>query len=136
MSTLCPFCRRVKRGEYDYEDIWSVAFQPLNPVVPGHFLVVPRKHVAHVLEAPGGAGKALELAGYLANQMGLESANFITSAGVPATQTVFHLHVHVVPRREGDGLALPWTGQQTASRPPGACPGRAHRKLTGGCHDL
>lgn len=107
----CPFCGRVERIEYDYDDLWSVAFQPLNPVTPGHFLVVPRKHVSHALESPGSAGKALELAGYLANQMGLESANFITSAGRDATQTVFHLHVHVVPRREGDGLALPWTGQ-------------------------
>jgi histidine triad (HIT) family protein len=109
--TDCVFCERIKREEFDYFDQWSVAFQPLNPVTPGHFLVVPRKHAAHALESPGSAGKALELAGYLANQMGLESANFITSAGRPATQSVFHLHVHVVPRKEGDGLALPWTGQ-------------------------
>lgn len=111
----CPFCQRIKRGEYDYEDRYNVAFQPLNPVTPGHFLVVPRVHVAHALEAPGSAGRALTFAGYLANQMGLESANFITSAGALATQTVFHLHVHVVPRRPGDGLALPWTGQQRSA---------------------
>ena len=107
----CPFCGRIKRGEYDYDDKWSVAFRPPRPVTPGHFLVVPRKHVSHALESPRSAGKALELAGCLANEMGLESANFITSAGENATQTVFHLHVHVVPRRAGDGLRLPWTGQ-------------------------
>jgi histidine triad (HIT) family protein len=39
-------------------------------------------------------------------------ANLITSVGSAATQTVFHLHVHVVPRRAGDGLALPWTSQK------------------------
>lgn len=116
MPVNCPFCGRIERGEYDYDDRWSVAFQPLNPVVPGHFLVVPRKHVAHALESPGSAGKAMELAGYLANQMGLESANFITSAGRDATQTIFHLHVHLVPRREGDGLTLPWTGQSHGNR--------------------
>lgn len=44
--------------------------------------------------------------------MGLESANFITSAGPAATQSVFHLHVHLVPRFEDDGLILPWTGQR------------------------
>jgi histidine triad (HIT) family protein len=117
----CVFCARIERGEYDYEDKWSVAFQPLSPVTPGHFLVVPRKHVSHALESPRSAGKALELAGYLANQMSLESANFITSAGKAATQSVFHLHVHVVPRREGDGLALPWTGQaerEGRAKPP------------------
>jgi histidine triad (HIT) family protein len=41
--------------------------------------------------------------------------NIITSVGAEATQTVFHLHLHVVPRRFGDGLALPWTGQETPS---------------------
>ncbi len=108
----CPFCARVAAGEYDYHNYSNVAFQPLNPVTPGHFLVVPRKHVAHALESPSRAASALAFAGYLANEMGLEAASFITSAGAAATQTVFHLHVHVVPRRPGDGLALPWTGQQ------------------------
>jgi len=107
----CVFCQRIASSEFDYSDDHSVAFQPLSPVTPGHFLVVPRTHVTHALEGPDHAGRALELAGYLANQMGLESANFITSAGAAATQTVMHLHVHIVPRREGDGLALPWTGQ-------------------------
>lgn len=107
----CPFCGRIKNGEFDYYDGYNVAFQPLNPVTPGHFLVVPRTHVPHALAGPNYAGRALKYAAYLASQMGLESANFITSAGSDATQTVFHLHVHVVPRREGDGLHLPWTGQ-------------------------
>lgn len=109
--TDCPFCDRVERGEFDYDDRYSVAFRPLHPVTPGHFLVVPRRHVAHALEGPGHAGRALTFAGYLANQMGLAACNFITSAGVAATQSVPHLHVHVIPRREGDGLHLPWTGQ-------------------------
>ncbi len=39
----------------------------------------------------------------------MNPCNLITSAGREATQTVFHLHIHVVPRRDGDGLALPWT---------------------------
>lgn len=108
----CPFCERIKRGQYDYFDPFNVAFQPLNPVTQGHFLVVPKRHVSHALEAPPCAGHALKFAGFLANQMGLESCNFITSAGAAATQTIFHLHIHVVPRREGDGLALPWTGQK------------------------
>lgn len=108
----CPFCDRIARGEYDYENASNVAFQPLSPVTPGHFLVVPRRHIAHALEGPSRAASALAFAAHLAGDMGLESANFITSAGSAATQTVFHLHMHVVPRREGDGLTLPWTGQR------------------------
>ena len=108
----CPFCARIEAGEYDYYNLTNVAFQPLNPVTRGHFLVVPRKHVKSALESPSSAASALAFAGHLAGDMGLEAVNFITSAGSAASQTVFHLHVHVVPRREGDGLHLPWTGQR------------------------
>ena len=112
MSDGCPFCGRVKRGEYDYDDRWSVAFQPLNPVTSGHFLVVPRKHTASALTSPAATGRAMRFAAELAHMMGLDDFNLITSAGGWATQTVFHLHCHVVPRRPDDGLALPWTGQK------------------------
>lgn len=107
----CPFCGRIERGEYDYEDRYNVAFHPLNPVTPGHFLAVPRKHTASAFTSPLYAGRAVQFAAELARLMELDDFNLITSAGSLATQTVFHLHVHVVPRREGDGLALPWTGQ-------------------------
>jgi histidine triad (HIT) family protein len=105
----CAFCERFQRGDYDYDDRHNVSFEPLSPVVPGHFLVIPKRHVSHALESPESAGLALKFAGFLANRMGLESVNFITSAGVPATQSVFHLHCHVIPRRPGDGLMLPWS---------------------------
>lgn len=107
----CVFCGRVRRGEYDHEDDFHVAFEPLNPVTPGHLLVIPRAHISSAFADPRAAGSALRFAGYLANRLDIGAANFITSAGKAATQTVFHLHVHIVPRREGDGLALPWTGQ-------------------------
>jgi len=116
--TDCPFCKRIAADQFDYYDLDSVAFEPLNPVTPGHFLVVPRKHVSHALESPVAAGRTLKFAAFLANQMGIPAANFITSAGADATQTVFHLHVHIVPRRDGDGLHLPWTGQVKAEVSP------------------
>lgn len=108
----CVFCDRIKRGKYDYEDPNCVAFQPLNQVTPGHFLAVPRTHVVSALTGPVHLGRAMRFAAILANDMGLHACNFIASAGTAATQTVMHLHVHVVPRYEGDGLALPWTDQQ------------------------
>ena len=110
----CPFCDRIMAGEFDYEDPSNVAFQPLNPVTPGHFLVVPRKHVTDAMAHPLAASGALHFAAVLARLMELDACNFITSAGGAATQTVKHLHVHVVPRRENDGLHLPWTGQREA----------------------
>lgn len=112
----CPFCKRIKAGEFDYHDYYNVAFRPLNPVTPGHFLVVPRTHVMNALDGPSYAGRAMAFAAKLAQDMGLGACNFIISAGGAATQTVYHLHVHVVPRKEGDGLALPWTGQQVRDR--------------------
>lgn len=107
----CPFCDRIEAGEFDYHDVWSVAFQPLNPVTPGHFLVVPREHKTSALAGPSHLGHAMRFAAELAGQMDLEHVNLITSAGELATQTVFHLHVHVVPRRADDGLALPWSSR-------------------------
>jgi len=107
----CPFCKRIEAGDYDYEGLRCVAFQPLNPVTPGHFLVVPRGHVADAFEIPRLTGYAAQFAAAAAKEMGVESCNLITSVGANATQTIRHLHWHVVPRREGDGLLLPWSKQ-------------------------
>lgn len=48
-----------------------------------------------------------------ANKKNYPDCNFITSSGLDATQTVFHYHMHIVPRHEGDGLRLPWTDQDS-----------------------
>ena len=88
----------------------AVAICPRNPVTEGHVLVLPKAHVRDAADDPGLAGITMHAAADLARVMMLDEFNIITSAGVAATQTVFHLHVHLVPRRLGDGLALPWTG--------------------------
>jgi histidine triad (HIT) family protein len=109
----CPFCGRVERGEFDHWDRDNVAFGPLRPVTPGHLLVVPREHVQSALWSPEATGLAFAFAVKMARMMRYEDFNLITSAGEHATQTVFHLHVHVVPRYENDGLVVvPWTGQE------------------------
>jgi histidine triad (HIT) family protein len=106
----CPFCARIAAGEYDYSDPCSVAFEPLRPVTEGHLLVVPRVHVADAGSDPLAAGRAMEFAAMIAGPLEFAdwAYNLITSAGSAATQTVWHLHIHIVPRRVGDGLALPW----------------------------
>ncbi|QNL29974.1 histidine triad nucleotide binding protein [Microbacterium phage Casend] len=116
--TACIFCEiatyRAPAAMVDTKDFDHVAFVPLNPVTPGHLLVIPRFHAQDAIAHPGHAGRAMTVAGLVAMRLGerdprYESVNFITSVGMPATQSVFHLHIHIVPRREGDGLQLPWT---------------------------
>lgn len=107
----CPFCDIID-GRADADNIVhfprAIAFRPLNPVTPGHMLVVPRAHIAHAADDPYVAGYVMEAAAMYAREH-YESANIITSINEAATQTVYHLHLHVVPRRFGDGLVLPWS---------------------------
>lgn len=112
--TDCPFCQRIAADEFDgHVRRACVTFEPLNPVTPGHRLVVPITHFERAEDDPERTSWAFRLAAELAREKGLASFNLITSAGTAATQTVKHLHVHLVPRRPGDGLHLPWTGQKS-----------------------
>ena len=112
----CPFCERIAAEQYDEEPRRGCyIFEPLNPVVPGHLLVVPGEHVRDAAVAPATASAVMFEAASKVQRLGIE-ANIITSVGPLATQTVMHLHLHIVPRHENDGLRLPWTGQ---GRPAG-----------------
>lgn len=92
----------------------AIAIRPRHPVVDGHVLVIPHAHVADVGAAASVSARAMACAAELAGE--LSAANVITSKGAAATQTVRHLHLHVVPRADADGLPLPWTPQQAAQR--------------------
>jgi histidine triad (HIT) family protein len=112
----CVFCDIVtERAPAKILASWpdAMAIEPLNPVVPGHVLVIPHAHVRSFIEDPFVTASVMARASKFAARLGMpgEGVNLITSAGEAATQTVFHLHVHLVPRYLGDGLALPWTGQ-------------------------
>jgi histidine triad (HIT) family protein len=99
----CVFCEKIK----DNCPSGVAHFEPLNPVTPGHMLFVPSLHIANAGEAPLIAALVMyEAIRYAAAKYA--SFNIITSAGAAATQTVMHLHVHVIPRQPGDNLALPW----------------------------
>ncbi|QBI56838.1 HIT family protein [Streptomonospora litoralis] len=105
----CVFCAILAGDEpativREWKD--AIAFTPLNPVVEGHTLVIPRVHVDSAATDPDIAAATMRRAVQLAAEA--EHSNILTSIGKPATQSVFHLHVHVVPRRAGDGLMLPW----------------------------
>lgn len=110
-SLDCPFCRIIA-GEAPATVVadWSdaLAIEPIGPVTPGHVLVIPKAHVADFTEDPSVTAITMRRAAELAGELGLDATNLITSRGAEATQTVYHLHTHLVPRRRGDRLALPW----------------------------
>lgn len=111
----CVFCQIIvqdKRNQVEWRGRDSVVITPLGPVVPGHRLVIPRVHVQDAFEHPGILGRTMRDASTYAGAKQLGDCNIITSVGTAATQTVFHLHVHLVPRVDADGLHLPWTGQK------------------------
>lgn len=114
----CVFCQRIANADYIGCGRDTVRFEPLGPVTPGHMLFVPRKHVWDAGQMPWVTALVVEEASTYANSECLPF-NLITSAGAAATQTIRHLHVHYVPRRDGDGLMLPWTVPAAAGDPRG-----------------
>ena len=110
----CPFCEIIagrSRAEIVGRTRDSVLFVPLNPVRAGHVLIVPREHVPDAAADPVIAARSAQDAAGWADRRGV-AYNLITSGGRDATQTVYHLHWHYVPRGPGDdGLPLPWTPQ-------------------------
>lgn len=109
----CVFCDIIRDGKYDkrLSHPGKVAvFEPLRPHCKGHLLVIPWLHVRDAAESPPIAGMVAIRAAQIIQDMGT-NANLITSVGTSATQSVFHLHWHIVPRREGDGLLPRWPWQ-------------------------
>lgn len=113
-ETACPFCEIVAgRAPATILEDWTgaIAIRPRHPVTPGHVLIIPKVHVPDFTTSPQVSAMIMAYAAPFVLEWGFGDCNLITSRGVAATQSVFHLHVHVVPRADGDGLHLPWTGQ-------------------------
>jgi len=113
----CLFCKIVARelpSERVDEDERTVAFMDINPATRGHALVVPRQHTADLLEIDAEdlaatIAAAQRLARTAVDRFDADGVNLINSCGAAAWQTVFHFHIHVIPRYEGDPMRLPWT---------------------------
>jgi len=112
----CIFCAIVA-GELPASVIASderaIAIMDINPATRGHALVIPRAHSQDIHEIGAedlAAVIALAqiVAGRARDQLGAEGVNLLNSAGRAAWQTVFHFHIHVIPRYSGDPLVLPW----------------------------
>ena len=112
----CLFCKIVA-GEIPAtivaEDERTIAFMDINPATRGHALVIPRAHAADVFTIdPDDLQAVVVVAQRLAqrarDELGADGVNLLNSSGRAAWQTVFHFHLHVVPRYDGDPLRLPW----------------------------
>ena len=112
----CLFCKIVA-GELPSqrvdEDERTIAFMDISPATRGHALVVPRNHATDLLEVEpqdlaAVAVAAQRLAARAVDRLGADGVNLINSCGADAWQTVFHLHMHVIPRYKDDPLQLPW----------------------------
>ena len=112
----CIFCKIVAGelpGQIVEEDERTVAFMDINPATRGHALVVPRRHSRDLLEIDAEdlgavAVAAQRLAQRVHDRLGADGVNLLNARGSAAWQTVFHFHMHVIPRYEGDPLRLPW----------------------------
>ena len=109
-TTPCLFCRVVGGdlpAHFVYEDTLVVAFLDHRPLFPGHALVVPRAHVETLLDLPSASVAPLFAAVQVlarAVERGLGAAGSFVAVNNRVSQSVPHLHVHVVPRRPKDGL--------------------------------
>jgi histidine triad (HIT) family protein len=112
----CVFCKIVA-GELPAtivaEDERTLAFMDIAPATRGHALVIPRAHSEDLRSVPEDdlqavAAAARTLAVRMGERLGAAGVNLLNSCGRAAWQTVFHYHVHVIPRYDGDPLRLPW----------------------------
>ncbi len=116
MAEDCLFCGIVDRdvpAQIVDSDEHTVSFMDINPATPGHALVVPRTHSADLMDVPDlDLERTMLAARRLARRIrtALEPAGFnvLNSCGPAAWQTIFHFHLHVIPRYEDDPLKLPW----------------------------
>jgi histidine triad (HIT) family protein len=116
----CIFCRIVAREIPAFvldEDERTLTFMDINPGTRGHALVIPKAHSRDLLaigpeDLQATILSAQRLAARMMDKLGCDGVNLVNACGAAAWQTVFHLHIHVIPRYEGDPsrdtMRLPW----------------------------
>ena len=122
MKDACIFCSIVAgeaRAQVIGETERTLTILDVHPASDGHALVIPKRHCADVLDCPEDLlgeliAEAARTAARLKERLGASGVNILNANGRSAQQSVFHLHFHVVPRFEGDGLNLQLHG---GSRP-------------------
>lgn len=121
--TTCEFCR-IARGQEDAlvvcESAECIAFFPTNPATLGHTLVISKAHFQDLWSIPDSVGHSLiDLVMRVGRSLQVvvepEGMNLITSSGEAASQTIYHVHLHVVPRWHSDAIGTIWPPSQPMS---------------------
>ena len=125
-SANCTFCELIQGSaevSICHEDADAIAFMDIQPVNNGHVLVVPREHHESLLDVPEELGLHLfkvtmRLANAIRAVTGCDDLNIVVNSGAAAGQDEPHYHVHIIPRRAGDGfdIPLPFNGSQMPDR--------------------
>lgn len=111
MSTLfTKIIRREIPAHIVYEDDLALAFLDIAPIHPGHTLVIPKKETSCLAELAPETGAhifriAQKIAAAIRSSLPCDGINFCLNDGEAAGQEIFHLHLHVIPRRHGDGFS-------------------------------
>ena len=122
----CIFCKIIS-GEIPskkvYEDESVYAFYDINPMAPVHVLIVPKTHIASINELTPENSAVVAHIYEVAAKLAAEHEEFkdgfrvVTNCGESAGQSVFHFHIHLIPRYKGDNAILPWkTGEQDTEK--------------------
>ena len=121
----CIFCQILNNNaaaSIVYQDDDCTAFMDIEPINPGHLLVIPNKHAACLAQMPAAlAGRLMAIghrlaAALRASGLRCEGINLFLADGEVAGQEVFHVHLHVVPRYPGDGFGLQWRERSVRPR--------------------
>ncbi len=112
----CIFCK-INRGEIPstsiYEDEDFRVIMDINPASPGHAVILPKNHAASILEMEDEDAEkiwkvARKCAGAMMEVLHCDGMNILQNNGEAAGQTVFHLHIHLIPRYKGDNVNIKW----------------------------
>jgi len=122
-ARACKFCDVVAgRSDVPVVRSWpaALAITPRGAVAAGHLMVIPRMHVAAIWDLPPDTADALfaavvELSGIMRTALAIQGLHTIVATGAPAGQRTPHIHVHLVPRHDGDAMGSIWPTGVTVS---------------------
>lgn len=108
----CLFCKirdREEPASFVYEDELVMAFLDINPLAKGHTLVIPRVYFENIFEIEKDVlarimQAAKEISRRMEEVLGIGGVNIVNNSGLASEQTVFHFHLHMIPRRMGDNI--------------------------------
>ncbi|MEZ4708444.1 MAG: HIT family protein [Caldilineaceae bacterium] len=113
----CIFCKIARREAESwpvYADDKVYAFLDIEPASEYHTLVIPRNHYENIFDVPESELLAVmsavkKIAALYHDKLGIKNLQIINSSGAAAQQDVFHIHFHIVPRKQGDNQDIRWT---------------------------